>query len=296
MIARTLKGISQALTHLNPHEVRRAARRPLSIGLTASYGESLAAFEEFLAPVRLPREHRVEALQCLIRLNEQSAPRPCDFEICEPGTMHARDAYVLDLNNPQPAIREIVADHEELHLPLARLFPPFRDEVCRHIVRRVCRENTFFCLATALPNVVPSFLTLPWALGEFASDTAFLTANQIRMAFLLAAASNRPVGYAEQKSEIASIVAGAFGWRALARELVGKAPLGGGLIAKSAVAYAGTWVVGRSIERLYRLGYGLSRQERRSEYSIAYERGRQFAAALLENLRKTGTESRIPTC
>ena len=92
-------------------------------------------------------------------------------------------------------------------------------------------------------------IELPWAIGEFASDTAFLTMNQIRMAFLIAAASDRPIGYREQRSEIASIVAGAFGWRALARELVGKVPFGGGLIPKAGIAYAGTFAVGRLPDR-----------------------------------------------
>ena len=42
----------------------------------------------------------------------------------------------------------------------------------------------------------------------------------------------------------------AFGWRALARELVGHIPLGGGLIPKGAIAYAGTYVVGKGLEYL----------------------------------------------
>jgi len=37
---------------------------------------------------------------------------------------------------------------------------------------------------TALPDIIPSIVDLPWSIGEFASDTAFLTINQIRMAFL----------------------------------------------------------------------------------------------------------------
>jgi len=61
------------------------------------------------------------------------------------------------------------------------------------------------------------------------------------------------VGYRQQKSEIAGVIAGAFGWRAIARQLIGKIPFGGGLIAKAAVAYAGTRVVGLSLERLYSL-------------------------------------------
>ena len=142
-----------------------------------------------------------------------------------------------------------------------------------------------FAIATALPNIVPSMIEIPWAFGEFASDTAFLTANQIRMAFYLAAASDRPVGFREQRSEIASIVAGAFGWRTLARELIGKVPFGGGLIPKAAIAYAGTFVVGKSLERLYRLGYAFTRDERHAVYEEAYEYGRQIAGMLLEGLR-----------
>jgi hypothetical protein len=112
-----------------------------------------------------------------------------------------------------------------------------------------------------------------------------LTANQIRLAFLLAAANDRPVGYTEQKGEIASIIAGAFGWRAIARELVGKIPLGGGLIPKAAVAYAGTFVLGQSFNRLYKMGYAYSRHERKAAYADAYERGKAIVSAVVSKVK-----------
>ena len=64
---------------------------------------------------------------------------------------------------------------------------------------------------------MPNLLELPWSVAEFAGDTAFLTINQVRMAFLIAAAHGKPVGYVEQKMELATIAAGAFGWRAIAQ-------------------------------------------------------------------------------
>jgi uncharacterized protein (DUF697 family) len=143
-----------------------------------------------------------------------------------------------------------------------------------------------FCLVTALPDIVPSLASIPWAAGEFTSDAAFMTANQIRMAFQLAAASDRAVGYREQRSQIGTIVAGAMGWRALARELVGKVPFGGGLIPKAGIAWAATFAVGLSIERVFRLGYGFTRAERRAVYEEAYENGRQIAGMLLNSLRQ----------
>ncbi len=134
--------------------------------------------------------------------------------------------------------KAVIAGHSALELAIGRNFPLFRRAAADRIIHRISRENALFSLVTALPNVVP-LIDLPWAVGEFATDTAFLTMNQIRMALLMAALHGQTVGYGEQKAQIAVIAAGAFGWRALARELVGKIPLGGGLIPKAAVAFAG---------------------------------------------------------
>ena len=155
-------------------------------------------------------------------------------------------------------------------------------------IHTIARENALFAVATALPDVVPSLIELPWAFGEFASDTAFLTGNQIRMAFLIAAACGRDAGFTNQKGAILSIAAGAFGWRALARELVGKIPLGGGLIPKGAIAYAGTFVVGKGLEHYYRGNAGYTRAQRRAVYREALERGR----TVVESAAK-GSMSRI---
>ena len=80
------------------------------------------------------------------------------------------------------------------------------------------------------------------------------------------AASDSPVGLLSRQRQIASIVAGAFGWRAIARELAGKIPFGGGLIPKAAIGYAGTYVVGLGLERYHRIGYGLTAAEREGVY------------------------------
>ncbi|HUQ91892.1 MAG TPA: hypothetical protein VM120_09430, partial [Bryobacteraceae bacterium] len=181
-------------------------------------------------------------------------------------------------------VHEILAEKESLAIPLARNFPPFRTPVIDKTIHTISKENAFFSLATALPDMIP-FVQLPWAIGEFASDTAFLTMNQVRMAFLVAAASDRNIGYKEQRGEIGSILAGAFGWRAIARELAGKIPFGGGLVPKAAIAYAGTFVAGRVLERIYREGYELSKNERRLSYEGAFEKGRRVAGELLELLR-----------
>ncbi len=286
MIPSIFKNIRKALANLKPGDVRAAAERIVIIGLTASHGERCMAIESFLVPPDLSKEKRVEALRHIYHTDIPGAPAEFDIEIQDEALPARRGVFDFRFGAPMSTVKQILRDHDELSLPLARLFPPFREEVCRQIVRRISRENALFSMATALPNVVPSVFELPWAVGEFASDTTILTVNQIRMAFLLAAASDREVGYAAQKAEMGSIIAGAFGWRALARELVGKVPLGGGLIPKAAVAYAGTFVVGKSIVQLHRFGRGLSRSERKSEYKNAYARGKRIATTLFEGLQR----------
>src|SRR5512143_307951 len=259
MALAVFRQIRQALVNLNPAEVRAQADRPVRVGLVAASRESLGQMEQFFAPHHLSPERRAEAVQILIRGGGPS----CDIQIYESSLLHPAKAFSFDPEAPEDCIRRIVRKREELMLPLARRLEPFRKEVAHHVIRTVAKENALFCLVTAMPDVVPSLASIPWVIGEYGSDTAFLTMNQIRMGFLLAAASDRVVGYREQRSEIASIAMGAFGWRALAREAVGKIPLGGGLIPKAAIAWTAAFVSGLSLERLYRLGYGFTRLERR---------------------------------
>ncbi len=280
-MASTWKGVGQALAHLSPSGVRAEAWRPVTIGLTAAHPARYGLMEAFFAPPGLEAAERIEALRRLFHTDLAGAPGRFDIEIQDETLPPRGGAYDFRFDAPETTVKRILDDHKELELALARAFRPFREQAGGRIVARISRENALFALATALPNVVPSLVSLPWAVGEFASDTAILTANQVRMAFLLAAAHGREPGYLAQKGEIGSIVAGAFGWRALARELVGKMPAGAGLIPKAAVAYAGTFVVGRSLLAFHRRGRGLSRKERRREYADALTRGRRVAEGLL---------------
>jgi hypothetical protein len=224
-------------------------------------------------------------VEFLHRVGDPGAPKEFDLAICEEGEECPPDGFVFSPARPDDLVGRILERREDLGLALARAFPPFRKPVVERVIQNISSENALFALVTALPDVVPSAIGIPWAVGQFASDSVFLTINQIRMAFLLAAASDRPVGYREQRREIASIITAAFGWRALARELAGKIPFGGGLVPKAAIAFAGTWVAGASLERIYRSGYGYSRAERRLTYGRAYERGKVVAGAMVRVLR-----------
>jgi len=295
MAIQIFQSIKEALGNLNPDEIRRHTERPVRLFLYAHTGPDYRRMEDFFAPAALSDAKRSELRYLIYRASEGVSPQAGnDLEICfedspiRSRVVEAPNVFAFDPANPRATVDQILKRRPDLAIPLAMHILPFRQEVSRRIIKKVARENALFSLASAIPDIVP-FISLPWAIGEFASDTAFLTANQIRMAFLLAAAGDRDFGYREQRNEIATVVMGAFGWRSLARELVGKIPMGGGLIPKAAIAYAGTRVVGLSLERFYRIGARYTREERHIAYQESFERGKKMAAALLN-----GLQSKLP--
>jgi hypothetical protein len=210
------------------------------------------------------------------RAGDEHVPAKVDIVLYEDGLRAPEGTYTFHRDSPESTAKQILDDRDDWALPLSRQFPTFRKPVIDGIIQTIARENAMFTIATALPNVMPNVMEIPWALGEFASDTAFLTANQIRMAFLIGAACGCGVGLSEQKGAVVLIIGAAFGWRALARELAGKIPLGQGLIPKGAIAYAGTFVVGKAIQK-YQEGATLTTDEQEAVYREALDQGRNVA-------------------
>lgn len=293
MATQLLRQIWTAISHLNPNDVRATAEQGILIGLHAHSGEDYEDMEDFLCPPSLSRDRRLDVFNHLFRIDEPNAPKHFDVDIFAENMARPSGTFVFHPSDPGRLIRDILSMRASLSLPLARVFPPFRQPVIDEIIHNVAKENALFSIATAVPDIVPSLIEVPWAVGQFASDTAFLTGNQTRMAFLIAAASNRNIGYRDQRNEIGSIMAGAFGWRAIARQLVAKIPFGGGLIPKAAIAYAGTYVAGRALERYYRDGYKYTEHERKQAYEGAFETGKRVAGELIESLglnKKSGEQ------
>jgi hypothetical protein len=278
-----LNRIKTALSNLNPDQVRKLADRPLHIAVRTASPESFSTIEAFLLRDLAPERRRESAF--FLTRDYGSSDTLFDFTIYDDRVAAPPRALIFRLDRTQEFVRRVLDQHADLSVPLARAFPPFRAAFVQKVISQTCKENALFSLTTALPDVIPSLMELPWAVAEFASDTAFLTMNQLKMAFLIAAASDREVGFREQKSEIATVIAGAFGWRALARQIVGKVPFGGGLVGKAAIAYAGTKVVGLSLDQLYSIGYVYSRDERETLYRDAFQQGKKMAGKILTYVR-----------
>lgn len=265
-----MKQARAAIGLLNPSEVVSRSQRPVRIGLVAMSAEAYARMEEALgAPMGGRLTHRA---------SDDNAPGQVELVFYDTDLTAPEGAYTFDYANPGAIAHNLLKEHEDLALPLARQFPGLRGAMLDHLIHEVAQENGLFALATALPDVIPNLIELPWVFGEWASDTAFITANQVRLAFQMAAAYGHEVGISHQKAEIASIGLGAFGWRALARELAGKIPFGGGLVAKGAIAYAGTFLVGKGLEAVHH-GYNFTAADRAAAYQHGLEKGRGVMAA-----------------
>lgn len=275
-----LKQARAAFSVLKPDEAQRRSQQPVHIGLVAADEAGYAEIESFLIPETADPQFRAAARRLVHRSTDPSVPRSVDFVLYQHGVPRPHGAVTFDPANPRATVSEVLRANDELALPLARNFPLFRPVVVERIIHAVSRENAFFAFATALPDIVPSLIELPWAVGEFASDMAFLTANQIRMAFLIAAACGAPVGFKNQRVEMLTIGASAFGWRTIARELVGKIPFGGGLLPKAAIAYAGTFAVGKAVAYYHEAGKPLTRRERQGVYLEGLEKGKEVAGTI----------------
>jgi uncharacterized protein (DUF697 family) len=180
-------------------------------------------------------------------------------------------------------IADILDRHPTLLLALPRYVPAFRREATSRIINRTARANAEVALVSAIPGILPwtAFLLPVTSLP----DMALLTKNQVMMALKIAAAYGKEVEPSDRMKEVAGVVGVAFGWRALARELVGVVPGGVGAVAKSAIAYAGTVATGRAVQAYYETGATPSDREVRQWFREALAKGRHSAADAWENLR-----------
>jgi hypothetical protein len=84
-------------------------------------------------------------------------------------------------------------------------------------------------------------------------------------------------------AEFGGVLGGGFLWRELARTLVGLIPVWG-IIPKTAISYAGTYVIGHFILQWYLTGRHLSRKQMQQLYKSAFARGKNMARSLLGRL------------
>ena len=148
----------------------------------------------------------------------------------------------------QLAAAVLAALPAELQLSAARRLPGLRPAFARRLTAEVSLSNAAFALASGVPSLVP-ILGIPIS----AADTVVLTKNQALMVYRLALAFGAPPEFQSRMMEITPVIGAAVVWRQVAGGLVGLVP-GYGILPKTAVAYAGTYITGRAAELWYATG------------------------------------------
>ena len=296
-----LNQIWKVLKQLNPKNIEKEAERAISVVVIAPVDLLQDAATFLLGDDPGAYEKAADKLILLPPPLDESAnqllPR-CDIILCNTGMgeeihgVRSNRIFEFTTKDDLPLImRKILhnSDFSHTHLPLARAFPGIRGEIAVSIVQTVSVENTIFVVSTSLGNVIPNPLQPLVSLAESMGDVVVLTVNQIRMMWRLAAAFGRKPGYKEQAPEIASVVGAAFGWRSIARELVGLIPVAG-VVPKAAIAFAGSWAVGDGIIYYYTTGKKLNKEQLKARFEAALEKGRSTADSILSKIK-----SRIST-
>ncbi len=173
-----------------------------------------------------------------------------------------------------------------VEIAVGRRLPMLRTTVAAKLTRDAALNALKVSGASAVIDNVP---VVGVFLGAFVSagDMMAITGIQMMLMLQIRATFGKDPDIA-QMWELLPVVGGGFGWRALARELSGFIPVGGILI-KSAIAYAGTVVVGEGATFYELHGRHMARVDAARVYEDARTSAQSFARDMLSRIRRNGS-------
>ena len=258
----------KTMSEVSPRVIREEMTRDFRMCIVGS-AESRQWLQERLLPISLNRIEREDGIARLSLL--ESAPDEATSEAS------AATFYVQGPEDPigvrgvrcapfvgsfEQSAAWIARTRAWQGVAFGRYLPGMRPAVAQRLILNASSNNARFAFLSALPWLLP--VSLPFLPARSAVDVFVLTKNQAMLVMRLAAAHGHAPGYTRQVKEILATVAGAMGWRFLARELVGMIPAGVGLAAKTAIAYSGTITVGKTALIYYQKGHLLTAEEIRT--------------------------------
>ncbi len=192
---------------------------------------------------------------------------------------HARVVVADPTHPPRPLLAAIVDLVDgDTRLAVAAALPVFREIVAEAIVDETAKANASFAVTTGLAETIP-VLSAPLNLG----DMVVLTKNQLIMGYKITLAAGRNDEPKAMITEILGVIGGGFLFRQVARQLVGLIPVAG-LVPKVAIAYAGTYAMGRGLTA-WAIGGADVTAESLSRYTAeGLVKGRQMAQQLLSQV------------
>jgi uncharacterized protein (DUF697 family) len=176
----------------------------------------------------------------------------------------------------------LVEASKGVEIAVGRRLPPLREAVAAKLTRDAANNALKVALASALVDHIP---LVGIVLGAFASagDTVAITGLQMMLLLQIEAAYGQDPDVARMW-RLLPVIGGGFGWRTLARELVGFVPVAGVAI-KGAIAYAGTIVVGEGVTFFLEQGRHMSPSQSKQLYDRTKEEALRFARDFITKFR-----------
>ncbi len=176
-----------------------------------------------------------------------------------------------------PAVLTLMPENK---LSLARNYPLFRSAVANDVINETSVANASYAFSTGLAEIIP-VLNIPFNIA----DMVILTKAQAFMVYRLGLLFGLSTHWQAHLAAFGSTIGFGFVWRTIARQLIGLIP-GLGILPKVAIAYAGTYAMGRGALQWYETGRDVKRADIEKFFQEALERGKSLASALAEKAPK----------
>jgi uncharacterized protein (DUF697 family) len=147
------------------------------------------------------------------------------------------------------------------------------------VTDETARANAGYSFSTGLAEILP-ILDIPLNIGAMIVPSK----NQLLMSYRIALAAGKTGQPRELIAEIIGVLGGGLIFRQVARQLVGLLPVIG-LVPKVAVAYGGTWAIGKAVAAWATGGSALTAARLKELSREGLARGRKVANSL-----RRGTE------
>ncbi|MGC1380530.1 MAG: hypothetical protein WA814_05855 [Candidatus Baltobacteraceae bacterium] len=170
-----------------------------------------------------------------------------------------------------------------VEIAVGRRLPALRDTVAAKLTRDAANTALKVSVASAVVDHVP---LVGVVLGAFASagDMVAITGIQVMLMLHIEATYGRDPDV-QRAWQLLPVIGGGFGWRTLARELVGFVPVAGVAI-KGAIAYAGTIVVGESVTFFLEHGHHMTKGQTTQLFDRTKSDAMRFTRDLVAKLRR----------
>ncbi len=278
---KTLKQARSVMSLLNPEEILTRARRPLHIGLVASSPAAYAEMEEYLLPPSLPLEDRTYRMDHVHRVGDPGVPEAVDLILFEEGIPATKGTYTFQRANPAATVTEILRANEDIDLALARQFPAFRGPAVERTIHAIARENALFAISHRLARCFAQSDRTPlgfWrvCLGHhvpYRQPDSHGISHRRRLRKRGGLRRTEGRHYLHRRGRVRL---------ACARPRTGRQDPARRrrLIPKGAIAYAGTYAVGKGLELFYSGNTAFTREQKKHVYREALDRGRHVAGAV----------------